>query len=139
MTGFNRPGSQPPRRRGLFGNRSESRGGSRQPIRRVDSAAPTRVAVSYASQRAPQRGDGSFGRAVTTFITRLVGLGAVAILIVAAVLGARLVISLGEPTQSASPSDAIPSASAGQPLIVAPDPAIVASATITVRGSLPDD
>ncbi|MFM8998048.1 MAG: Ig-like domain-containing protein, partial [Candidatus Limnocylindrus sp.] len=70
---------------------------------------------------------------------RLVGLGAVAILIVAAVLGARLVISLGEPTQSASPSDAIPSASAGQPLIVAPDPAIVASATITVRGSLPDD
>jgi len=139
MTGFNRPGSQPPRRRGLFSNRSESRGGSRQPIRRVDSAAPTRVAVSYASQRAPQRGDGSFGRAVTTFITRLVGLGAVAILIVAAVLGARLVISLGEPTQSASPSDAIPSASAGQPLIVAPDPATVASATITVRGSLPDD
>ncbi len=139
MAGFNRPGSQPPRRRGLFGNRSDSRGGTRQPIRRVDSAAPTRAAVSYTSQRAPQRGGGSFGRAITTLITRLIGLGAVAILIVAAVLGARLVISLGEPTQSATPSGAVPSASAGQPLIVAPDPATVAAATITVRGSLPDD
>jgi hypothetical protein len=72
-------------------------------------------------------------------ITRLVGLGAVVVLVVAAVLGARLVISLGEPTQSATPSDAVPSASAGQPLIVAPDPATVATATITIRGSLPDD
>ncbi|MFZ9141590.1 MAG: Ig-like domain-containing protein [Candidatus Limnocylindrus sp.] len=139
MAGFNRPGSQPPRRRGLFANRSESRGGVRQPIRRVDSAAPTRAAVSYTSQRTPKGGGGSFGRAITTLITRLVGLGAVLILIVAAVLGVRLVISLGEPTQSAAPSDAVPSASAGQPLIVAPDPATVATATVTIRGSLPED
>ncbi|MFZ9385924.1 MAG: Ig-like domain-containing protein [Candidatus Limnocylindrus sp.] len=139
MAGFNRPGSQPPRRRGLFANRSESRGGVRQPIRRVDSAAPTRAAVSYTSQRTPTSGGGSFGRAITTLITRLIGLGAVLILIVAAVLGVRLVISLGEPTQSAAPSDAVPSASAGQPLIVAPDPATVATATVTIRGSLPED
>jgi hypothetical protein len=105
----------------------------------VDSAAPTRAAVSYTSQRTPTSGGGSFGRAITTLITRLVGLGAVLILIVAAVLGVRLVISLGEPTQSAAPSDAVPSASAGQPLIVAPDPATVATATVTIRGSLPED
>ena len=139
MAGFNRPGSQPPGRRGLFANRSERRGDDRRQFRRVDSAAPTRAAVSYTSQRAPKGGGGSFGRAITTLITRLVGLGAVVILIAAAVLGVRLVISLGEPTQSAAPSDAVPSAAAGRPLIVAPDPATVASSTITIRGSLPDD
>lgn len=139
MAGFNRPGSQPPRRRGLFGNRSEDRDGARHQVRRVDSAAPTRAAVSYTSQRAPKGGGGSFRRGITTLITRIVGLVAVAILIVAAILGVRLVIALGEPTQTAAPSDAVPSASAGRPLIVAPEPATVATPTVTIRGSLPED
>lgn len=139
MAGFSRPGSQPPRRRGLFSNRSEDRNRGRPTIRRVDSAAPTRAAVSYTSQRAPKGGGGSIGRTITTLITRLFGLAAVAILIAGAIFGVRLVASLGEPSQTVSPSDAVPSASAGQPLIVAPDPATVAASAITIRGSLPED
>jgi hypothetical protein len=139
MAGFSRPGSQPPRRRGLFSNRREDRSGNRPAVRRVDSAAPTRAAASYTSQRTPNGGGGSLGRTISTMITRLVGLAAVGILIAGALFGVRLVASLGEPAPSASPGDAIPSASAGQPLIVAPDPATVASSAITIRGSLPED
>ncbi len=78
-------------------------------------------------------------RTLSRLITRVLGIGAVVILAVAALASLQLVLSLGEVAPTAAPTDAVPSASAGQPLIVAPDPAIVASSTITIRGSLPED
>lgn len=134
MAGFNRPGSQPPRRRGLFGNRSDTR----QPVRRVASSAPTRAAVSYTSGQS-RAGGGSVLRSISDALTRLVGIVAVVALIVLAVFGARIVLSLGDAGTSPSPSDVVPSAAPGAPLLVEPDPSTVAAQSITIRGSLPDD
>ena len=98
MAGFNRPRSQPPRRRGLFGNRSDTR----QPVRRVASSAPTRAAVSYTSGQS-RAGGGSVLRSISDALTRLVGIVAVVALIVLAVFGARIVLSLGDAGTSPSP------------------------------------
>ena len=136
MAGFNRPGSQPPRRRGLFGNRSNAQ----PPIRRVASTAPTRAAVSYtAQQRQDDGGRESLISKISRNAYRLVGFGAMAVLLITALIAVRLVLSLGDAGPSASPGDVIPSAAPGAPLIVLPDPSVVAASTITIRGSLPDD
>ena len=140
MAGFNRPGSQPPRRRGLFGNRSDAR----PPVRRVASSAPTRAAVSYTTSQTQRGGGGrgggsSFLRTVSRALTRLVGIAAVLILLLAALLAVRGLLSIGDPSPTQSPGDVVPSAAPGAPLLIAPDPATVAALTITIRGSLPDD
>ena len=136
MAGFNRPGSQPPRRRGIFGNRSDSQ----TPLRRVASSAPTRAAVSYTTERKSNRSSGGslFGK-ITSVAYRAFGIGAVVVLLVAALIAVRLVLSLGDTGPSASPGEVIPSAAPGAPLILRPDPSTVAAETIVIRGSLPDD
>ena len=139
MAGFNRPGSQPPRRRGLFGNRSDTR----PPVRRVASSAPTRAAVSYTTSQ-PRRGSdggggGSFLRSVSRSLTRLVGVGAVIILLLAALFALRGLLSLGDMGATESPGEVVPSAAPGAPLLITPDPSTVAAQTVTIRGSLPDD
>ena len=138
MAGFNRPGSQPPRRRGLFGNRSDPH----PPVRRVASSAPTRAAVSYTTSNTA-RGGGSGGesflRSVSRALTRLVGVIAVLILLLAALFALRALISIGDTSPTTSPGEIVPSAPPGAPLLVAPNPATVAAQTVTIRGSLPDD
>jgi len=141
MAGFNRPGSQPPRRRGLFGNRSDAR----PPVRRVASSAPTRAAVSYTTSQPRRSGDGgsggggSFARTVSRALTRLVGVGAVVILLFAALFALRGLLSIGDASPTTSPGEVVPSAAPGAPLLIAPDPSTVAAQTVTIRGSLPDD
>ena len=139
MAGFNRPGSQPPRRRGLFGNRSDTR----PPVRRVASSAPTRAAVSYTTSQPRRGGDGggggSFLRSVSRSLTRLVGVGAVIILLLAALFALRGLLSLGDMGATESPGEVVPSAAPGAPLLITPDPSTVAAQTVTIRGSLPDD
>jgi len=136
MAGFNRPGSQPPRRRGLFGNRSESR----TPIRRVASTAPTRAAVSYRDERRSGNGaSGGFMHQIATGAYRLIGISALLLMLAAALIAGRTVLSLGDTGPSNVPGSLVPSAAPGVPLLLQPDPSTVAAETISLEGSLPND
>jgi hypothetical protein len=78
-------------------------------------------------------------RSLTQLFYRIVGVGAVVVLLVAALFAARLVLSVGDFGPAKSPGDVVPSAAPGAPLVLQPNPATVAAETITIRGSLPND
>lgn len=145
------PGSRPPRRESLFdvifGSRRTPPRRTTTPLRRTARQRPTprHDGGGYGGGfggGTPERGGREPLGIASSTLTRIGSYAAILITIVLiAVSGfaAFKLLPLVVGGSSASPSISAPPAPPGQPLLIPPDPSVVASKSITLRGSLPQD
>ena len=137
------PGSRPPRRESLFdvifGTRKNPPQRTTAPIRRAPHQRPAPRPDGSGGQY--DRGDepgGALADALTR-IGRYASIGITVALIAASGWAAFHLLPIGGGDTSPTPSFSAPPAPPGEPLLITPNPSVVASQSITLRGSLPQD
>ena len=137
------PGSRPPRRESLFdvifGTRKNPPQRTTAPIRRAPQQRPAPRPDGSGGQY--DRGDepgGALADALTR-IGRYASIGITVALIAASGWAAFHLLPIGGGDTSPTPSFSAPPAPPGEPLLITPNPSVVASQSITLRGSLPQD
>jgi len=137
------PGSRPPRRESLFdvifGSRKNPPQRTTAQIRRTPQQRPApRPDARGGSYERSNEPPGALASTLTR-IGRYASLGITVVLIAVSGWAAFHLLPIGGGDTSPSPSFSAPPAPPGEPLLITPNPSVVASQSITLRGSLPQD